>query len=221
MRKSLLTVVVVLGAAEGLLAGQAPPGVLEVLQPWQGKSTYLRVDLIRVQYLAGGKDATNVLPDGHVRYRLKMGFRASESTSTDEFTKDIQRSLDKGSAQVRVVGKGSKVTISSIQAHDDEVELEVRDAGGSKNVVRFKYDKDRASYTPDNVKKLLAVCFADTESEAKADRPTAAIGLGMTIDEVIAIKGAPQTRADLGPKIILTYPDLKLIFADGKLADVQ
>ena len=223
MRTALGSAFVVLAVVGTAAAGPAPAGVQEVLKPWLGKSAYLRFDVIRVQYMLGGKDATNLLPDGHVRYRLKTGLRAAESTSTDEFTKDIQRTLDKSDTpgQVRVVGRGSKVTISSIQAHDDEVELEVRDSGGSKNVIRFKYDKDKASYTPDNVRKLLATSFAETEAEAKADQPTATITLGMSVEEVIAIKGPPQTRVDLGPKAILTYADLKLIFAEGKLSDVQ
>jgi hypothetical protein len=222
MRKLLLSTVLV--ALIPLPAMAVPPReILDLLRSLEGRSTWLRIDVIRLQYPLNGKDATNVLPDGHVRYRLLMGFRSTESTSTEEFTKDIQRSLQEGhqAGQVRIVGKGSPVKITKAEASDDEVELEIRDSGDSKNKIRFKYDKDKQSFTADNVKKLLAVCFADTEAEAKSDAPTAAIKLGMSVQEVIAVKGTPKTSVDLGPKTILTYPDLKLIFQDGKLADVQ
>jgi hypothetical protein len=100
-----------------------------------------------------------------------MGLRSTESTSTEEFTKDVERSLQQHhqDGHVRVVGKGSHVTITKAEASDDQVELEVRDSGGSKNMIRFKYGDDRPSYTAENVQRLLAVCFADTESEAKGE----------------------------------------------------
>lgn len=222
MRKVLLAAALVASMPLPLVAAPSRE-ILDFLKSLEGKSTWLRIDVIRVQYALGGKDATNVLPDGHVRYRLKMGFRSAESTSTEEFTRDVHSNLERQhqAGQVRMVGKGSPVTITKAEASDDEVELEIRDSGDSKNKIRFKYDKDKESFTTDNVKRLLAVCFADTEAEATSDQPTAAIKLGMSVDEVIAVKGAPKTKVDLGAKTILTYPDLKLIFEDGKLADVQ
>ena len=38
---------------------------------------------------------------------------------------------------------------------------------------------------------------------------------------MIARKGKPKTRVDLGSKTVLTYDDLKLIFKDGKLVDAE
>jgi hypothetical protein len=43
----------------------------------------------------------------------------------------------------------------------------------------------------------------------------------MSVDEVIQIKGALITRADLGSKTILTCSDLKFVFEVAKLLDVQ
>lgn len=88
----------------------------------------------------------------------------------------------------------------------------------SPKTIRLKFDD--GVYTLEDVKRLVAVCFADSEADAKGTA-TVVISLGMTIDEVIKAKGAPKTRVDLGAKTILTYEDMKPIFTDGKLSDVQ
>jgi len=49
----------------------------------------------------------------------------------------------------------------------------------------------------------------------------ATISLGQKIDEVVAIQGQPQKIVDLGNKKIYVYPDLKITFIDGQVADVQ
>jgi hypothetical protein len=45
--------------------------------------------------------------------------------------------------------------------------------------------------------------------------------LGQTIAEVLAILGQPVRIADLGPKQIYQYKDLKITFVGGKLTDAQ
>lgn len=52
---------------------------------------------------------------------------------------------------------------------------------------------------------------------------TTTISLGMTRAEVERLLGQPQTRVDLGAKVIYTYPDrdLKITFLRGKVSDVQ
>jgi hypothetical protein len=47
------------------------------------------------------------------------------------------------------------------------------------------------------------------------------VGLGSTIDDVLAIFGQPLKTADLGPKKIYIYKDVKITFQDGKVIDVQ
>ena len=60
--------------------------------------------------------------------------------------------------------------------------------------------------------------FADSEGGVVE---TVNIEPGMTIEQVIAAKGQPISRTNVGPKVILTYKDMKMIFTDGKLVDVQ
>jgi hypothetical protein len=50
---------------------------------------------------------------------------------------------------------------------------------------------------------------------------TQSVSLGMSIDQVVGIMGQPQVKADLGAKKIYTYGNMKIIFQDGKVADVQ
>lgn len=58
-------------------------------------------------------------------------------------------------------------------------------------------------------------------SPADAGVATQSVSLGMTIDQVVGIMGQPQVKADLGAKKIYTYGNMKIIFMDGKVTDVQ
>jgi hypothetical protein len=50
---------------------------------------------------------------------------------------------------------------------------------------------------------------------------TPTIALGQTTDQVTAAIGAPKQIVDLGSKQIYKYPDMKIIFIDGKVSDVE
>lgn len=47
------------------------------------------------------------------------------------------------------------------------------------------------------------------------------IALGQTIDQVTGALGNPSRIVDLGAKKIYTYPDMKIIFQNGKVSDVH
>jgi hypothetical protein len=47
------------------------------------------------------------------------------------------------------------------------------------------------------------------------------IALGQTIDQVTAALGEPKEVVDLGSKKIYKYPDMKVVFMNGKVSDVQ
>jgi hypothetical protein len=53
--------------------------------------------------------------------------------------------------------------------------------------------------------------------------PPQTLSLGLTTDQVIAILGQPSAVADLGAKKIYTYksPNMKVIFVNGKVTDMQ
>lgn len=61
-------------------------------------------------------------------------------------------------------------------------------------------------------------------AQAAAAEPAAApktIALGQTTDEVVGILGQPQKIVNLGAKQMYFYPDMKVIFTNGKVTDVQ
>lgn len=56
---------------------------------------------------------------------------------------------------------------------------------------------------------------------AAAPAAPASVQLGQSFDQVKAAMGAPTSVANLGPKVIYNYNGMKVIFKDGKVADVQ
>lgn len=69
------------------------------------------------------------------------------------------------------------------------------------------------------VKKAVdAVLLPQSEVQASQTRT---VELGQTPDQVKAILGAPDKIVNLGTKEIFVYKDMKVVFQDGKVADVQ
>ena len=83
----------------------------------------------------------------------------------------------------------------------------------------MNYSDWRDKYTIPEVERLFNVVFAASEAELEGAEETVLLKMNMSIEEVIARKGKPKTRVELGSKTILAYDDLKLIFKDGKLVD--
>ena len=62
------------------------------------------------------------------------------------------------------------------------------------------------------------------QESSKATIPPGAtneIRLGMTFTEVEVVLGRPQTRVDLGAKVLYKYKHMTVEFQDGKGADVR
>jgi hypothetical protein len=60
-----------------------------------------------------------------------------------------------------------------------------------------------------------------TPAPPAPSQPTQNIAMGQTIGQVVAIMGKPKQIVDLGIKKTYTYPDLKIVFVNGKVTDVQ
>jgi hypothetical protein len=90
--------------------------------------------------------------------------------------------------------------------------------------------------TTDDLLKTLAELFTvesadspaagDTTAENppapdNAETPPKTIALGQTKDEVVAALGQPQKIVNLGAKELYLYPDMKVTFMNGKVADVK
>ena len=59
-----------------------------------------------------------------------------------------------------------------------------------------------------------------SKSAAAASAPKT-VELGQTVDQVQAVLGKPETIINLGTKVTFVYKNLKVVFADGKVVDVQ
>lgn len=60
-----------------------------------------------------------------------------------------------------------------------------------------------------------------TTSQSLPRQQPATIDIGAAIDQVITAMGEPPIVADINRKLIYFYPDLKVIFLDGKVTDVK
>ena len=133
----------------------------------------------------------------------------------------------------RVFKPGEKVYVIGIKVGDDYVMLELLSCDmfdvvkmGStretryKSALSFKFDKESLpTLDPEKIKAAISLVLA-TEAEAAAQN-TKTISLGQTPEQVKAILGEPEKIVNLGPKITYIYKDMKVIFQDGKVSDVQ
>jgi len=213
-----MPLVMVLLAASAIAAPEKSAELQELAKSLEGQQKWLRVDLVRIQYTLGGQNATKILPDGNVYYRaFTEGFRKTQSTSAEDFAEEARQKITDGT--VRVLNKGVRVTIKEVKLGKDSVDIALKDEAGLASGVEFRFEKK--DYSLDDVKKDLDIAFADEKSVATGSATTVNLQKGMSVDEVIKAKGNPISRADLDAKTVITYDDMKIVFEDGRLTDVQ
>ncbi len=88
-----------------------------------------------------------------------------------------------------------------------------------KGALKFKYDGGLAAVQPSQVLADIGT-WIKTESDAAASTANT-IALGQTPEQVVAILGAPENKVDLGAEKIFIYKEMKIVFVDGKVSDVQ
>jgi hypothetical protein len=143
--------------------------------------------------------------------------------------------------QRKFVG-GEKIWLADYQVKEDGVYF-LFYSDPFDNVRYFgqlKFPVSKGAFPPaDNMMKTIAEVVTDDSAQEAAPAESAAappapasggegpapatktIALGQTMDEVVAILGPPQKKVNLGTKEIYFYPDMKVIFISGKVADVQ
>jgi len=142
--------------------------------------------------------------------------------------------------QRKFVG-GEKIWLADYQVKEDGVYL-LFYSDPFDNVRYFgqlKFPVSKGAFPPaDNMLKTIAEVVTDDSAQEAALADSAAppaqapggqapapatktITLGQTMDEVVGILGAPQKKVNLGTKEIYFYPDMKVVFISGKVADVQ
>ena len=200
-----------------------PADVKSHVAALQGKTFWIKIDFVEVNDGIRGIAAANVLENGEVSYRATIGgFRQSQSQSGEDFAEEVRNIITRdelGGWSVRVIQRGAKVVIRKAEAKEKEVYIELDKLSGARHAVRLKVNRD--NYTIPEVERLFNVAFAASEAELEGAEDTVLLKMNMSIKEVIARKGKPKTRVELGSKTILAYDDLKLIFKDGKLVDAD
>lgn len=197
------------------------PAIVEFCKSVKGKDFYLKVGVVSIKHLIGGTDATNILPGPEASYRGTLGStRQIQSSDAEDFAEEARLiAATMEDVSVRHYKRGTKVTIEKSKVEEDEMEIFLKETGGSKTKVRFKFDRQPDAYNPATVMEMFAFTFAATKEEL--EEKTVELMLDMSIEEVIEVKGQPISRINLGAKTMLTYGDVKLIFQDGRLSDAQ
>jgi hypothetical protein len=128
---------------------------------------------------------------------------------------------------------GDKVYLFKIAVRDDQVQFfvitcdtyDVNVHGSSqqtryKALLSFELGKELlGSASADDIEKTVEAVITP-ESEVKA-ASTKSVDMGQTPAEVEAALGAPGKIINLGSKMIYVYKDMKIVFVDGKVSDVQ
>jgi len=135
---------------------------------------------------------------------------------------------------------GTIMGIYDVKFKDDRVELFCRTAsprqleifGGRylNTKLRF-YFNDRTMKSGDIdtifaaidqwVKPFSTLEEAEEFAKGLEDPAAQEIRLGMTMAEIQTVLGEPDTKIDLGNRVVYKYPDMAVEFIDGKVVDVK
>ena len=178
--------------------------------------------------------------------RLGMGFGAN--MSVDMQLGSVEQGVNHLNVPQRKFVSGEKVWITAALIKEDGVILQIySDAYDDVRYfgqIKFPFAKKTIPPADEMMKTIAEVVTADApEGNSTADAPAPpsppqqiapppppadappaqpkTISLGQTKDQVIAILGQPGRVAKIGAKEIDYYPDMKVIFVNGKVTDIQ
>ena len=196
--------------------------VKEYCKSLKDKTFWMRIDVVRVNFFIGGKDATNVYRDGTVSYEATVQSavsfsRQTESNDPEDFAEEI-RSRQGSGVSVKVIKKGTQVKIKKVRPKSGVVEVEV-ESKQRKIKTKIRYQFGEEGYEMPDIKNLMDIVFAENEEEIEDAIPE--INLGITLAELIKIQGRPKSKINLGTKVVLQYESLKFIFEDDKLVGIE
>ena len=128
----------------------------------------------------------------------------------------------------RTLNPNEKVYVTDVLVKRDAVQLELltvdvttlADGQGTRYRAELNVKLPGLdTMTPDDVKKTIDTVVADPAVASAVESKT--VKLGMSPDEVRKSLGNPDKIVDLGSKQVFIYKDMKVIFMDGKVSDVQ
>jgi hypothetical protein len=165
--------------------------------------------------------------------KLSMGFGDALATNLA-----LGSSVNVSTVSQRKFVSGEKFWLVASLVTDKQVILQVvSDAYGDTRYygqIKFPFQKHSIPAPDDLMKTISEVVTAElpdtsagnpaAPADAQPDAvqaPPKTIALGQSKDEVAAALGQPQKIVNLGAKEIYIYPDMKVTFVNGKVADVQ
>ena len=128
----------------------------------------------------------------------------------------------------RTLAPNEKVYVTEIFVKRDAVQLELltvdvatlADGQGTRYRAELNVKLPGLNtMTPNEVKKTIDTVVADPATASAVESKT--IKLGMGPDEVKKTLGNPDKIVDLGPKQVYVYKDIKVVFQNNQVSDVQ
>jgi hypothetical protein len=201
-------------------------------QPWQAeleKSLAATYEISKISI-----DATRVTKPGVMLVIRKDGVSADIAGALTLWkNKVVDGKVQQGSGTAYVFKPGEKVYVRALFVTDTEVQFmlvsaEMYDLNVRGTTQRTRYQSNVNFEFPQGtletadaaaVKKVIDEVLA-TEETVNAVK-TSTVELGQTPEQVEAAMGKPETIVKLGAKMTYVYKTMKIIFQDGKVADVQ
>jgi len=197
----------------------------------------------KYQLAKTGIDRLRITQPGTVLVIQKDGIYANPSIDAGSLTTKVTDGTVAGpkgfsaaffsNQRERSLKPGTTVYVTRIWVRDREIRFyiitcdttEINVQGNSRGMryaatVAFEFPEDfLASANADAVKKAVDAVLLP-QSEVQASR-TKTVSLGQTENQVKSTLGAPDKIINLGSKEIYVYKDIKVIFTNGKVSDVQ
>jgi hypothetical protein len=215
------------------------------IEQLKGQRLYLRHDVavFHPDGFSKGENITYVLPEPSLRYSAQYLLEDVNAATFDEFAEMVDRITrrmeanyvsqskafpDNLRARLVVTPFSRPVTVTKVKVKKKEVQislsaLSVEDPNdqilwGEVGVVNFSFKDNPGQFDLSTVKVMLEHLLSTEPLEVGTEGQ---LTLGMTVDEAIEIVGEPNRRVGLGTKTVLTYDDIKLIFVNGKLSEIE
>ena len=128
----------------------------------------------------------------------------------------------------RTLNPNEKVYVTQVDVKRDAVQLELLTVDvttlGDGQGTRYRAEVNFTipgidTMTAEDIKKTIDTVVADPATASAVQSKT--VKLGMSPDEVKTSLGNPDKVVDLDSKQIFVYKDMKIVFMDGKVSDVQ
>jgi hypothetical protein len=190
---------------------------LQILQP--GQKVY-------VTKIHSGTDSRNddlkltILTTDAVLATFTNGTYGGQYQAAKRYSATLAFKVPKGTLAQMSADDAPKM-INAVLSYNPADQVRARDSG---TVARSCEPHCAVSTTTGNVLGSAIVApdqapQAVPQNSAPAATPT--IALGQTINQVTSAMGSPTQIIDLGAKKIYKYPDMKVIFMNGKVSDVE